>query len=239
MKKLTLFLGCFMLFASIHAATSFAQGRVSSEEEKFLAFYHVTKIGTHGFGDIDYNKITTPGPTFTIKNPNIYADMANTRQAITTTEITNGEVSQGSSFASKLSDTSRSRNLKVGETVYITRLKLTPTVVQMELLTTDQITLGDGRSTRYRAEVTFHIDTSNPSAKADDAKKQIDPILVESDAASTQAPQSKTVDLGMTMDQVTKALGTPDKTINLGPKTIYVYKDIKVVFVDSKVTDVQ
>jgi hypothetical protein len=237
MKKLALFFGCLMLFTSIFTAVSF--GQVSSEEEKFLAYYHVTKIGTHGFGDIDYNKITNPGPTFTIKNPNIYADMANTRQIITTTDVTNGEATQSQSFASKLSNTSQSRNLKVGETVYITRLKLTPTLIQMELLTTDQTVLGDGRSTRYRAEVSFHIDTSNPSSKADDAKKLIDPILVDSSAASTQASQSKTVNLGMTIDQVTQALGNPDKTINLGPKTIFVYKDIKVVFVDSKVTDVQ
>lgn len=237
MKKLMMFFGCLVLLTTLHTSTSFAQ--VSSEEERFLGYYPVTKIGTHGFGDIDYNKITNPGPTFTVENPNIYADMANTRQFITTTEVANGQVTQGQSYASKLSNTSQSRMLKVGEKVYITKLKLTPAVIQMELLTEDQTVLGDGRSTRYRAEVTFHIDTSNPASKADDVKKQIDPILMESSSASAAASQSKTVNLGMTIDQVTQALGNPDKTINLGPKTIFVYKDIKVVFVDSKVTDVQ
>jgi hypothetical protein len=239
MKKLTLLFGFILLFSAMHASPSAAQGRVSAEEEKFLAYYPVTKIGTHGFGDIDYNRITNPGPTFTVQNPNIYADMANTRQLITNTEVENGTVHQSTSYASALSNSSQSRNLKVGETVYITKLKLTPTVIQMELLTTDQVTLGDGRTTRYRAEVTFHIDTSNPASKADDAKKLIDPVLVSSSAASAQASQSKTVNLGMTVDQVKQALGEPDKTINLGPKTIFVYKDIKVVFVDSKVSDVQ
>ena len=39
--------------------------------------------------------------------------------------------------------------------------------------------------------------------------------------------------------QVKAALGTPDKVVNLGPKQIYVYKDLKVTFVNGKVADVQ
>ena len=35
------------------------------------------------------------------------------------------------------------------------------------------------------------------------------------------------------------ALGNPDKIINLGTKMIYVYKDIKVTFLNGKVSDVQ
>ena len=75
------------------------------------------------------------------------------------------------------------------------------------------------------------------TAKAADVKAIIDPIIAE--AAIASAVQSKTVDIGMTADQVKQALGNPDKIINLGPKTIFVYKDLKVVFVDSKVSDVQ
>ena len=42
-----------------------------------------------------------------------------------------------------------------------------------------------------------------------------------------------------TLDQVKSELGDPDKIVKLGPKEIYVYKDIKVVFTDGKVSDVQ
>jgi hypothetical protein len=45
--------------------------------------------------------------------------------------------------------------------------------------------------------------------------------------------------LGQTIDQVVAALGQPDKIVNLGSKQIYVYKDLKVTFVDGKVADVQ
>ena len=61
-------------------------------------------------------------------------------------------------------------------------------------------------------------------------------LLPESEV---QASQTKTVALGQTEDQVKSILGAPDKIIKLGPKEIYVYKDIKVVFADGKVTDVQ
>ena len=47
------------------------------------------------------------------------------------------------------------------------------------------------------------------------------------------------IDKGQTPDQVKAALGNPDKIINLGTKMIYVYKDIKVTFLNGKVSDVQ
>ena len=43
----------------------------------------------------------------------------------------------------------------------------------------------------------------------------------------------------MTMDQVQGAVGKPDKIVNLGTKQIYVYKDLKVTFLNGKVSDVQ
>jgi hypothetical protein len=47
------------------------------------------------------------------------------------------------------------------------------------------------------------------------------------------------IEKGMTPDQVKAANGVPDKIINLGPKQIFVYKDIKVTFINGKVVDVQ
>ena len=50
-------------------------------------------------------------------------------------------------------------------------------------------------------------------------------------------PQS--IEKGMTTDQVEGAMGKPEKIVNLGPKKIYVYKDLKVTFLNGKVFDVQ
>jgi hypothetical protein len=55
--------------------------------------------------------------------------------------------------------------------------------------------------------------------------------------AQQQAPE--TIQMGMTTDQVQGALGQPAKVVNLGPKQIYVYKDLKVTFFNGRVVDVQ
>ena len=52
-------------------------------------------------------------------------------------------------------------------------------------------------------------------------------------------PEPAQIEKGQTPDQVKAAIGTPDKIISLGAKQIYVYKDIKVTFVNGKVSDVQ
>jgi uncharacterized membrane protein YgcG len=58
-------------------------------------------------------------------------------------------------------------------------------------------------------------------------------------AANDQPHQTQNIQLGQTPDQVLAALGQPDKTVNLGPKQIFVYKDLKVIFVNGRVADVQ
>jgi len=57
--------------------------------------------------------------------------------------------------------------------------------------------------------------------------------------AQQQQSQPQSIQMGMTMDQVTAAMGQPEKTVNLGPKQIYVYKDLKVIFINGRVADVQ
>jgi uncharacterized membrane protein YgcG len=51
--------------------------------------------------------------------------------------------------------------------------------------------------------------------------------------------QPAQIEKGQTPDQVTAALGQPDKIVNLGAKQLYIYKDIKVTFINGKVSDVQ
>jgi len=62
-------------------------------------------------------------------------------------------------------------------------------------------------------------------------------------AAQTQAeqaaPEPASVEVGMTPAQVEAALGKPDKKVTLPTKVTYYYKDMKVIFKDGKVADVQ
>lgn len=59
--------------------------------------------------------------------------------------------------------------------------------------------------------------------------------------AANPTPQAEpqTIQAGQTPDQVQAALGKPEKIVDLGSKKIWVYKDLKVTFVNGKVSDVQ
>lgn len=57
-------------------------------------------------------------------------------------------------------------------------------------------------------------------------------------AEAPAAPQV-TISMGQTIEEVTAALGQPTKVVELGPKKIYVYKDMKITFQSGKVIDVQ
>jgi hypothetical protein len=47
------------------------------------------------------------------------------------------------------------------------------------------------------------------------------------------------VKVGMSFDEVKAIKGQPDSTAEVGSKTIYVYKDMKIIFMNGKVSDVQ
>jgi len=66
------------------------------------------------------------------------------------------------------------------------------------------------------------------------------PPAQQQPAAQEQpAAEPQTIEKGQTPDQVEAAMGKPDKIVNLGSKQIYVYKDLKVTFLNGKVSDVQ
>jgi hypothetical protein len=58
-------------------------------------------------------------------------------------------------------------------------------------------------------------------------------------AAAAPAGPPKTIALGQSFDEVTSILGPPKSIVDLGPKKIYVYPDMKITFNSGKVSDVQ
>ena len=122
------------------------------------------------------------------------------------------------------------------ETVYVTRLNVDKESIHFELLTTNVTTLAFGNSTRYRSELVFHIPGLDTMSE-ENIYKAIDEVMA--DAATANAVQTKSIALGMSPDAVKSSLGNPQKTVDLGEKVIFIYPDMKVVFKDSKVVDVQ
>jgi len=83
----------------------------------------------------------------------------------------------------------------------------------------------------------FAIDTSNSGSEAQQPAAQPEQPA-QAQPAPAQAPPAS-IQLGQTIDEVVAVLGQPEKMVNLGSKQIYVYKDLKVTFVNGKVSDVQ
>jgi hypothetical protein len=76
-------------------------------------------------------------------------------------------------------------------------------------------------------------------AQGGDPQQGQDQQQQQAPAQAAPAPATTNIVLGMALNDVTTALGQPEKMVNLGKKQIYVYKDLKITFVDGKVTDVQ
>ncbi|MDW5265635.1 MULTISPECIES: hypothetical protein [Acidobacteriaceae] len=62
--------------------------------------------------------------------------------------------------------------------------------------------------------------------------------IVAQPGAPAQAA-APTIALGQTIDQVTGTMGAPQQIIDLGAKKIYKYPDMKVIFMNGQVSDVQ
>jgi hypothetical protein len=74
-------------------------------------------------------------------------------------------------------------------------------------------------------------------------KDYAEPVAKEETKTRDEVPSANravsTVQLGQTPEEVVAILGAPDKKVLLGAKTVYVYKNLKLVFIDGKLTDAE
>jgi hypothetical protein len=108
-------------------------------------------------------------------------------------------------------------------------------------LSADQVLSLVGEVLTVQADDSAKSDASGNQQQAAAGGDAQQPAAADAPAAAPAAPAAPpaTVEIGQTPDEVTAILGQPDKILNLGPKQIYVYKDLKVTFVKGKVTDAQ
>ena len=87
----------------------------------------------------------------------------------------------------------------------------------------------------------FSISSDDQQGQGDQGNQQQGQQQSEQQSAPQQQQQAEpqTIQLGMTTDQVQAVLGKPEKIFNVGSKQIYTYKDVKVTFLNGKVSDVQ
>jgi hypothetical protein len=75
---------------------------------------------------------------------------------------------------------------------------------------------------------------SSATQEADHAEQQA--VTQGADSVGGAPP---TLSLGLSIDEVRAIQGEPEKIVDLGSKRIYVYKDLKITFIDGKVSDIQ
>ncbi len=96
------------------------------------------------------------------------------------------------------------------------------TVLNQEAHNADQI----------EQQVVTESQSAQPSQPADNSANASVP-------ANPPPSQPPTISLGQTIDQVVAIMGKPVQIADLGSKKIYKYKDMKITFLNGKVSDVQ
>jgi hypothetical protein len=81
--------------------------------------------------------------------------------------------------------------------------------------------------------------TKEAKAAESDATTSVASASAPAAAPAGKAGSPTTIELGQSIDQVTGALGNPGRIIDLGAKKIYVYRDMKIIFQNGAVSDVQ
>jgi hypothetical protein len=166
-----------------------------------------------------------------------------------------------------MAEKSTSKAITNGEKVHPTSVSVNWKAEKVAVNFTECDSCNGGDASSYKGEVVFqfpkgYLEGADAGQVADVVSQVLappDPNAAQPDQNQQQAggqqqqggdqqqaqqPQQPaappaSIQLGQTVDQVQASFGPPEKIVNLGTKQIYVYKDLKVTFVNGKVTDAQ
>lgn len=128
---------------------------------------------------------------------------------------------------------------KPGDRVYVQSIHVDNDSFALRIMNAEPVERvrgGNTESEQFVAHVEFKFDKAYlPTAEFADLQKVVGEFL----ATAEQATAAKTIALGQTMAEVKAILGEPTNVVDLGAKKTFVYPNMKVVFVDDKVVDVQ
>jgi hypothetical protein len=196
--------------------------------------YALTETG------MDRLRITKPGTVFTVQLEGIAADPSSDA-TYSQNKFRDGQVKQSKGVIPFLQDKKRTRNLRPGERVYLFKADVKDNEINLYVITCDLFDVnisGSTQQVRYKSLITVQFPKEYLSTAEFSKVKGVIEALIAPEAGVTSA-SPKSIELGQTPGQVEEIIGKPEKIIKLGEKTIYVYKDMKVTFINGKLTDVQ
>jgi len=196
--------------------------------------YTLTETG------MDRLRITRPGTVFTVQLEGIAADPSSDA-TYSQNKFRDGQVKQSKGIIPFLQDKKRTRNLRPGERVYLFKADVKDNEINLYVITCDLFDVnisGSTQQVRYKSLVTVQFPKEYLStAEFSKVKGVIETLIAPETGVTSAAPKS--IELGQTPAQVEEIIGKPEKIIKLGEKTIYIYKDMKVTFINGRLTDVQ
>ncbi len=255
---------CFLAFltaAAFCSAPLSAQTGAPSLQEQLKAQYKLVRLGADAYGF----KVVEPGTVLNVQKGGLLG-VPPQSGVFCPAKFQDGNLKAPNGFCAAMVK-QNSRFMQVGTKVYPLKIEvnLEKDKVSFQVVECDSCN-GVQQPSFYKAEVGFQfakgtLRTSGVS-QVEDTIGQVLSIDSGGDSQSNEpgarnqggqnqdnnqgeaqqpepAPQPQQIEKGQTPEQVKAALGTPDKIVNLGTKQIYVYKDLKVTFLNGKVADVQ
>jgi hypothetical protein len=222
-----------------------------SLQEQLEAQYQIARMST-----ANGCTLTTPGTALTLQKPGVFT-VPSASLVGCPTKYQDGKVNGPNVFCKALVKQNAS-SFQAGQTVYPTKIEVKSKEgkISFSVASCDQ-----GFS--WKAEVVFQFAKDYlEKAGVTEVEDKIGELLVLAGDNTQQAqagvppanqdqpqpppgdqapaqPPPITIQIGQTLQDVEGALGPPEKKVDLGAKQIYVYKDLKITFVDGKVSDVQ
>ncbi len=258
----------FPAFALVLMTAVLAHAQAPTLQEQLTAQYKVVKMGsdTSGYSVVDAGILLEIKKGGILGVPYSDSSILSTKYEGGTVHAPNALLTKGIGFGMKKFGKEQTTHLfAAGDKVYPSKIEVDVNKddVSMTIVACDTCNKTDP-PTYNKAKVVFQFPKGSlAKASAGDVEDTIGQLLsITEDTqqdqgqqqgdqggqqqAQQQAPpqqqqqaEPQTIEKGQSTDQVQAALGKPDKIVNLGSKQIYVYKDLKVTFVNGKVSDVQ
>jgi hypothetical protein len=200
--------------------------------------WQMSKVG------FDRIRITQAGTVFVIRKEGITGDLANDG-TFTRNSVEKGRILAPKGAVAFLQNKKTSRPFKAGEKVYLWKVAMDGDELALFLISHETFSAAErgGRTlqTRYKILLDFKFERDYlPTADFAKLKSAISEIIIPE--SELQAAPPATISLGQSTAQVQEILGKPERIeriVDLGAKVTYVYKDMKIIFVEGKVADVQ
>jgi hypothetical protein len=259
--KLKLAVSFSMLLALIGVCggAARAQGTLQADLEKQ---YKLTKMGSDSTGDV----VVAPGQVLVLQKSGVLG-VPYKNVVFCPSHYQDGNLKPPNTMC-KMSVTNVSKYINSGEKVYVTKIEIQQKDEKVIFSIVECDTCNNVQAaSQMKSQIVFHYPKGYLEGGADagqvgDIIGQVltadagadqqaaggaqdagaaQPAAEAPAAAAPAAPAAPpaSVQMGMTPDQVVGVLGQPDKIVNLGAKQLYIYKDLKVTFLNGKVTDAQ